>query len=66
MALAEENKRAEHEALIAKAKAEALFEIERAQRDAAAREATPWKDDEWDGRESQPAEDDDIDSDLEW
>ena len=66
MALAEENKRAEHEALIAKAKAEALFEIERAQRDAAAREATPWKGDEWEGKEGQTAEDDDIDSDIEW
>ena len=66
MALAEENKRAEDEALIAKAKAEALFEIERAQRDAAAREATPWKDDEWEGTENQPTEDDDIETDIEW
>lgn len=66
MALEEEHKRAEDEAVIAKAKAQAQFEIERAKRDAAAREATPWKGDEWDGTGDKPTSDDDIDSDIEW
>jgi nicotinamide-nucleotide amidase len=66
MEMAEENQRAEHEAIVAKAQAQAQFEIERAQRDAAARQETPWKDDEWKGNEELSTTNDDIESDIEW
>ena len=66
MALAVKNKQAEDEALVAQALAQAQFEIDRAKRDAATREAAPWTDDEWDGEGKPPTDRDDIESDIEW
>ena len=66
MALAVKNQQAEDEALVARALAQAQFEIERVKRDAATREAAPWKDDAWDGEGKPPTAQDDIDSDIEW
>ena len=62
----EESRSQKEEALKNEALARAQFEIERTKRDAAAREETPWKDDEWDGQKESKNQEDAIDSDIEW
>ena len=66
MELQEQTEREKEEALKQEAIAKAQFEIERVKRDAAAREETPWKDDEWDGSKDGPGQEDALDSDIEW
>ena len=62
----EESRRQKEEALKNEAIARAQFEIERTKREAAAREETPWKDDEWDGEKESKNQEDAIDSDIKW
>ena len=66
MELQEQTEREKEEALKQEAIAKAQFEIERVKRDAAAREETPWKDDERDGSKDGPGQEDALDSDIEW
>tara|TARA_Y100000766_G_scaffold285458_1_gene309096 strand:- start:27383 stop:28072 length:690 start_codon:yes stop_codon:yes gene_type:complete len=42
------------------------FELDRAQREAAARESAPWQDDSWDGEGTPPGDESSLDSEAEW
>ena len=42
------------------------FELDRAQREAAARESAPWQDDSWDGEGAPPGDDSSLDNEAEW
>ena len=42
------------------------FELDRAQREAAARESAPWQDDSWDGEGAPPGQDSSLDNEAEW
>ena len=42
------------------------FELDRAQREAAARESAPWQDDSWDGEGAPPTKDSSLDNEAEW
>ncbi len=66
MEKAEANRQKLQQLAIEKEKARQQFEIERAQREAAAKESAPWQDESWseDGEESEDSED--IGGDVEW
>ena len=66
MEKAEANHQKLQQLAIEKEKARQQFEIERAQREAAAKESAPWQDESWseDGEESEDSED--IGGDVEW
>ena len=66
MEKAEANRQKLQQLAIEKEKARQQFEIERAQREAAAKESAPWQDESWseDGKESEDSED--IGGDVEW
>ena len=66
MAKQEESDRAEDEARKSEALAQAQFEMDRAKRDAATREAAPWRDDDFDGDGKPTGSEDALDSDVEW
>jgi hypothetical protein len=42
------------------------FELERAEREAAARQSAPWQDDAWDGEGAPPTRDTSLDDEVEW
>ena len=42
------------------------FELDRAQREAAARESAPWQDDSWDGEGAPPGKDSSLDNEADW
>jgi PncC family amidohydrolase len=42
------------------------FELDRAGREAAARESAPWQDDAWDGEGAQPGTESSLDGEVEW
>tara|TARA_B100000459_G_scaffold67936_1_gene37474 strand:+ start:279 stop:968 length:690 start_codon:yes stop_codon:yes gene_type:complete len=42
------------------------FELDRAQREAAARESAPWQDDSWDGEGTPPGDESSLDNEAEW